>query len=49
MTQPCSWHTFGKEEMRVEVMTLFLFGWWKTKVMETLTLKGGIYRVPNWA
>ena len=40
MTQPCSWHTSGKEERMVEVMTLFLFGWWKTKVMETLTLRG---------
>ena len=29
-------------------MTLFLSGWWKTKVMETLTL-GGIYRDPNQA
>ena len=28
------------EEMRVEAMTFFLFGWWKTKVIETLTPKG---------
>ena len=29
-------------------MTLNLFGWWKTKAMETLTLMG-IYKVPKWA
>ena len=40
MTQPCSWHTSGGEERRVKVMALFLFGWWKTKVIETLTPKG---------
>ena len=47
MTQLCSWHTSDGEEKKVKVVDLFLFGWWKTKVMETLTLKG--YRVPNWA
>ena len=37
ITQPCSWHTSGGEERMVEVMTLYLSRWWKTKVMETLT------------
>ena len=37
---------FCWEERRVETMTLFLFAWWKTKVIEILTL-WGIYRDPK--
>ena len=40
MTQPFSWHTSGGEKKMVEAMALYLFRWWKTKVMETLTPKG---------
>ena len=43
-----SWHTFGGEEKRVDVIALNLSGWWETKTMETLTLRG-IYSVPKWA
>ena len=32
----CSWHTFGGEERRADAITLFLFGWWKIKAIETL-------------
>ena len=40
MTQPCSWHTFGGKEKRMEAKALFLSRWWKTKAMKTLTPRG---------
>ena len=29
--EPWYWHTSNGEEKRVKAMTLYLFGWWKTK------------------
>lgn len=38
--KPWSWHTSDEKEKRVETLSLYLSGWWKTKVMETLTRRG---------
>ena len=45
--EPWFWNTFDGEEKRVEAMALYLFRWWKTKAMETLTPMG-YCRPPFW-
>ena len=38
--KPWSWHISDGKEKMVEATTLYLSRWWKTKTMETLTLRG---------